>query len=530
MTDRDDSHHLDQLTGGEPPDLRALRKAWAEVLSECRQNALLSESRFIRFARDRGSGVRGTIDGDPSRFHGLGWLDVDGELPDGGLLFHPFRLYPLHRILRVASTRVAAPTTAERDALPGLLEVLKTLFPSTDRLTELSAAWNRTVDLAVLLEPAYWPGVVEQWTWNGRLPERAAMEARESYCERAKGLVQRLDEAEWRGAHEKVRQYAYEVDANDRLYLLLRLSPWSRRQRLKGAVSAALWFRHIAELLRRAFEDVHGVEWLEEDHAFGQWPSAARERLFGAERPLDSPLAARPYLAEEFGLFTGSTVRWYVEGETEYHAVKELLPGHHLGGIELVNLKGNVAQERDNIALKLSDNLREDRAFRRFSLISFDTDVRENTKAVARRIESGQVVGLVYAHDPDFEFANFDLEELVEVAARFDDDRGVSGKRVREGDWTGVDGGKAFEEKYCAVSARRPRQLKGPEWGRVLGEYAAEHPEFRSTGKTRPLCKAVEAAIRCRVVSYDFHLKRFRIDPRSFELVELEDPSPREGH
>lgn len=505
------------------PDLGGLRREWDEQLSRCRQNALMSEAGFIRFARKLGAGVRGITTGDPSRFHRLGWLEADGESPGGGLLFHPFRLYPLYRILHGSSIRLFFATPAEREGLLALVEQLEPHLPDPDRLSEVARSWNRVVDLAVLLEPAFWPVIVERRRWTAKLPEKDGLAALDEYRESAEGLVRRLDQTTWRGAHETLRQYAHTVDSNDRLYLLLRLSPWERRERLEGPVAAALWFRHIAEVIRRAFEEVHDVQWLEEDRAFGQWFSEARRRIFGAERPLDSPLAARPYLAEEFGLFTGSVVRWYVEGNTEYSAVKELLPGHHVGGIELINLKGNVKQEKDNIALKLSDHLHEDRATRRFSLISFDTDVPENTKAIRRRVEAGDVVGLVFAHTPDFEFANFGVQELVEVAARMDDASGASGAPLREGDWGGVDGGRAFAARYSELSARGPRQLKGSEWGRALADYAAEHPERGDNGERRPLWDAVEAAIRCRGASYDAHRESLRIDPTTFDLVKAED-------
>ena len=172
-----------------------------------------------------------------------------------------------------------------------------------------------------------------------------------------------------------------------------------------------------------------------------------RARIFGTERPLETPLAATPYVTPEFGLFTGTTVRWYVKGKTEFHAVKRLLPGHHAGGIELINLRGNLAQESDNIALKLADQLREDRALRRFSLVSLDRDVPANVKSIRRRIQQEELVGIVFDREPDFEFHNFSLDELVEIAARFNESHGYSGDPIRDGDWSGIEGASSFQER-----------------------------------------------------------------------------------
>src|SRR5439155_16702282 len=145
----------------------------------------------------------------------------------------------------------------------------------------------------------------------------------------------------------------------------LRLAKWSERERVKGDTSRALWIRHIAEVIRRGFEEAYGVEWLEEDHAFGQWLPGGRELVFGSDRPLDQEQQTKPYVAWTFGLLRGSVLRWYVEGETEYHAVLGVLSAPSQMGIELVNLRGNLAAERDNAALKLRDWLLEDQKLKR---------------------------------------------------------------------------------------------------------------------------------------------------------------------
>ena len=155
----------------------------------------------------------------------------------------------------------------------------------------------------------------------------------------------------------------------------------------------------------------------------GTWRCGARQTKYGAERPLDDPLHSKPYIAYEFGLFTGSAVRWYVEGETEYFAITHLFQ-QNVGepstfGIELVNLYGGINLEKHNAALKLQDGLQEDKKHRRFSVISFDKeDGSANEKAIGRQIQLNNVVGSISAHNPDFEFANFTIRELVEVAAR----------------------------------------------------------------------------------------------------------------
>jgi hypothetical protein len=277
-------------------------------------------------------------------------------------------------------------------------------------------------------------------------------------------LVRSLDPTVWANTHATLRTSAAWLDQNSELYVLLRLSSWEQRKELRGRISCALWIRHMAEVIRRGFEEAYQTQWAEEDQAFGHWTPGARVRLFGSERPFDDTLRSKPFLAHRFGLFTGSAIRWYVEGETEYYAVLHILSEPSRLAVELVNLKGEIASEKRNAARKLEDALSEDLALRRFSLISFDRDVKANERAIRQQVEKDNVVGLINANNPDFEFANFTLDELVRIAASMDEHLGFDGEKLRKTDWQGVDASRAFAQRYEKVSERR-RPLKGKEWG-----------------------------------------------------------------
>jgi hypothetical protein len=227
----------------------------------------------------------------------------------------------------------------------------------------------------------------------------------------------------------------------------------------------------MVEVVRRAFEEVYGEQWredelwLEEDQAFGNWREGGRRRLFGAERPLDNLRRCRPYLAYHFGVFTGSAVLWYVGGDTEFYAIEEMLGDRKGFGIEPVNLHGIIERDRDNIALKLGEWLKEDKAQRHFSMISFDWDRDQSRETIRCQIREGNLVGYPAAHKPDFEFHNFTVNELSEVAARIDEAHGFSGDAIRNVDCAGIQNGKAFEEKYRRMSAR---SAKGTRMGARL--------------------------------------------------------------
>jgi hypothetical protein len=126
------------------------------------------------------------------------------------------------------------------------------------------------------------------------------------------------------------------------------------------------------------------------------------------------------------------------------------------------------------------------------------------------------VVGLIDANDPDFEFANFSLDELVEVAARMDDQLGLDGGKLRRADWQGIRGARAFADHYSKISDWRSSP-KGKIWGEALGAWALEHPSEPRTGAERPLLRMISAAFWAWHSNYEIQRDRFEIDPQTFE-------------
>ena len=504
------------------PQFSEFQKECAEELELLRQNRLLKESAFLRFARDRGLPVAGVVTGDPGRFHERGWLVSDRTDPDANLLFHPFRIYPLHLILETCKLNIVRSAAIDKDSFLRLIQHGLPHVANTDRIQKEASEANLVVDLAMLLEPIYWPFITGLSSRSAFIPESEHATRAIQYREKVLGWVPTLDPNTWQQKHKTLRIQAARMDGNPELYLLLRVSRWTGRERLKGLVSGALWLRHIAETIRLAFEEVHEQHWQEEDQAFGFWPQGARKRAFGSERPLDDVLQSRHYLASSFGLFTGSLVRWYVEGDTEYYAVIESVGDPHRFGVELVNLRGNIKSERDNAALKLEDWLKEDKALRRFSIISVDLDVTENVKAIRRQVREDNIVGSISPHDPDFEFANFSVRELVEVAAEIDELHGFSGDTVRKANWDDVKTGRAFEEAYSKVSERTPGSLKGEEWGRGLAKLIKDHPNREDDGRRRPFLDEIRGAVLCRFWNYDSTKESRKFDEKTLQQIDRE--------
>jgi hypothetical protein len=491
-------------------------------LASCRQNSLLAEGEFIRFCKNRDIPVFGVHTGDPSKLQKSGLLREDSRKEDGQPLYHPFRFFIVHEVLDSLRSPLARSSYLERErVLPTLERHVREWLPSDEQISARAAKASEIVELAILLEPLYW-----QYVTGVILGSVFTMEGKpnySNYIKVVKQFVESLCPEQWKAHHDILRRRAANIDDNGSLYLLLRLSCWEQRQKLTGKISLALWIRHIAEMIRLAFEEIHGVIWDEEDWAYGHWYEDGRKFTYGFERPLDQPDEAQSRLAFLFRLATGSSVRWYVEGETEFSAISKLIPKPASEGIELINLKGNIATGKDNIAMKLAEALAQDKAQRRFSMISFDVDVEANVKLIRKQVSEDRVIGFIGANSPDFEFANFTLEELVEIACRIEEHYGFARQSLLEGDWKGIASGKEFEKKYCSLSKRRPRSLKGSEWGGFLAEYAMENTLRTDNRQERPVVSQVHMGLAARTAHYDYQKESLCFDEESFQLMKRAD-------
>lgn len=484
-----------------------------------RQNHLQGEGGFIAFAKGHGIPAAGVTTGDPGFFHDRAWLASDDRDCQGQPMFHPFRIITLWNILESCKLKISTSSTVKRESLKTLIKLAISTIPNDSQIAERAHRHDGIVDLAILLEPIYWPLITGRTVIPATLDKENYYAKLENYRKAALQLVESLDPVAWRKIHEELRFNACLLDENHDLYLMLRFCKWSKRERLKGKLAGALWFRHIAEVIRRAFEEVRTEQWLEEDIAFSTWRTNGRTFQYGSERPIDDELKSIPYIVSDYGLFTGSVIRWYVEGDTEYFAVLGVIPEPSKIGVELINLRGNIETDKANIAFKLRDALEGDKSLRRFSMISFDGDVGANVKLIKRQVEQENLVGYIALHEPDFEFSNFTVQELAEVAASIDEENGASGEGLRNADWTGIKSAKDFETKYVEISDRKNPSIKGKEWGKALATYAIEHPNRRDDGNERPFLNEIRVALRARFSKYDLQKDNFTFSPDGFKLI-----------
>ena len=170
--------------------------------------------------------------------------------------------------------------------------------------------------------------------------------------------------------------------------------------------------------------------------------------------------------------------------------------------------------------MKLRAHLEEDLMQRRFSVISFDRDVAENVKIMQLICRDGLLVGMVFAHAPDFEFANFSCQELQGVASR------PIGKNqledVRSADWSSVRSAKELETQFSRIAKV---SLKARGWGAALAKMAKEFPRRPDdTKQLRPIWEQINIARAAWKWDYDLEKKEFMLDPLTLERVSRPNP------
>jgi hypothetical protein len=514
-------------------------------LTEFAQIDLLGEDRFLDWLKSRSVPVFGsTFGSDLQEFWSRGWLRADkadivkrgrrrplvepvealsfehplGEKIRGAgrgrsyeLQFHPFRLYPMLRILSAMRWTLSRGSVLYpkglREHADRHVQRVRTHLRSP-RFLEQIEGWNGIADLAILLEPLYWPymtgrttersfvlpGSLEETNKGGRLAE---------YRSSILAFVQRIPKAMLAGAHMDLRYQASLLDDNQELYLILRASSWSRRERLKGDIGAALWIRHLAEVIRLAYDELYDDRLVHEDEAGSQWVEGARAWVYGSEYPLENPREMIRRVLPRYGIDSSPRVRFYVEGDTEEGAMEEALQGYLGYGIEIVNLKSRGWD--DWLLLQLQKDVEASR----LSLIMLDGDRKDHIEAIRRRATEGRIVGMVFLNTPDIELGNFSIEQLVRATQLYETELGLEGPPLDVAAFEGVASGRSFAKTY--EDLRLSRGIKGAAWGRALVKVAYEDREHDGD-ETNGLVYAVACAHRAMTTDYDASKRMYRIN------------------
>ncbi|MBS1708287.1 MAG: hypothetical protein JSS65_06140 [Armatimonadetes bacterium] len=385
-------------------------------------------------------------------------------------------------------------------------------------LVPLAETCNGVADVAIALEPVYWPWITSRFRGRSLTADDELDSIHDGYRDEALKFVRSIELERLKHAHELLRIRAAMLEDNTDLYRLIRSANWATRHNIKGETGLAMWIRHMAEVLRRGTEEAHDVQLEEEDVAFGMWHKSGRKLAFGSDRALDHPSYYRKELLQRMGLDVSVRVKWYVEGATEVGFLNAALGGIRDSQVEVVDCKGKFTGDA---LVELFEDLKRDKAAERFSFVSADADVSANIAAIKRMVSNDLIVGYIPIYNPDFEFANFTIEELVTAAIYYDkeDDYPTDSSNLLDVSlFAGVRNGHDFEQKYIEIHEGTRREVKGMAWGRALWETVKANLDLPGGGE-RPVIAAIRVAYMSADVEYRYQQEQFRIDSGTLGIV-----------
>lgn len=451
-----------------------------------------------------------------------GWLNAARHLRAGPrgleLRFHPFRflvLVVLHRLLN--------PTISPYQGLvssKGFSQIAKSHLSLLKRI-DLSAATersNKIAEMAIAGEPWTYPRVFSRKNIP-LTPTPLDHERRlATYTSKTIELCRSVS-IDWiEQARTDICQEADRLDSNRTTYTMLRLGRGLLQPETRDRLGGSVFLRGIAETLRRMAEEAHQTELPEEDEkGFGHTFVDVRKRIYGSKRLFDGDRAPAQEFMRQQRIDFGTRLRWYVEGDTEYGALSSVFNKWNRSPITLVNLRGKVV-ERNILAFR--DALRNDVSSGVFSFVSLDGDRSDFARAARKAAANDEICGRLLINSPDFEFSNFDISELEEIAwcAAIPEGLPNSYRHTLHTRLKNVNNAATFVHAVSRGLPTHSPLQKGIRWGEMLIQYAAEHPQ-RIDKSRRAIVEAVAEATRTASANYAASRAELKMDPVTGRMV-----------
>lgn len=455
------------------------------------------------------------------------------------LLFHPFRYYVLYHLDRVLRIHIHKMQMFNQEHVHELLNLNLSMFnnwSSSEQFIPRIRLWNDIASLGIVTEPCEFVRVFHYIKFdpaeleNYQEGEAEIREHIAHYWNSVNNLYHRIGMELLEEIPQELCIATQTLDPNRWIHTLLCLGDSKFRMETEGRLGGALFLRTMAEMLRRATEKAFDTKLREEDElGFGWMPKDVKETLYGSNRLLDDHRAAGVF-ARRHGYNYKSRVHLYCEGNTEYGALTSFfktigifVPTMNLHG--LINSGGSMVKS-------FSDSLKSDIQDHVFSMVIIDGDVRENVRmleSAARHNQTSDTDGLFgrfFLSYPDFEIANFELEELEEVFWNW-----VGGERPSQADrellHNHVKAAKNSTEFFKGVkrAALSLERLYGYDkceaWGAELMKYAWENQS--KGGRERQIIEAMKLALHWETTlsleRYESAIKGNMVDPQTGEIV-----------
>lgn len=374
--------------------------------------------------------------------------------------------------------------------------------------------WNDIVSLAIAIEPVHYPLIASSYVIRGFVSEAQYQAVIDTHHQDLRAILGQLSRDQVEAMRRELCIDADRLDRNRHIYTLLRLGGHESRDKLRGKIGGATMLREMAELLRRFYEDVHKTELPEEDElGFGWMVAGAKKKLYSSHRLFDGDQRVTMEFFQSLRLDHRVKVRWYVEGDTEWGALTSYFDAFPSARVQIINLRGRFVESK---TLSFRDSLITDEKASIFSFISLDADRLDNLRVVRKAAEDDVFCGFIFVSQPDFELANFTVEELVEVAWEAATELGTPTEYRSKLDslLSTIASGKDFLRMVIRTFPSLVHLSKGTEWGQRLLRYADSHPTMPD-GSTRPILEAIREALLAEEATFLGSRENYRVDPTS---------------
>lgn len=438
-------------------------------------------------------------------------------IPGTTLYFHPYRYYVLYHIERVFSLKITPIQfllNPEGFIKISDIEIIHlNRFSSGDQICDLFDQWNRISETSIILEPYSFESIHNSVRYNFSDTLESMEKKLDDYRIYINNVIKPDDRQILEEHRKKLCCSAGDLDSNKSLHVLLRLTSWHKRNKIKDAIGGSILFLTMAETIRRPLEAALNIKLPEEDEmGYGQWFDGARKALYGTERVLNAPKYEIKDFLMEAGLDFGVKVRCYLEGETEFGAINYALGT--IGSIQLINLKGQFV-ERGGKGLAFRDSLENDLKAKIFSFVILDADRDDFVRVVQKAASDDVLSGGFFLSSPDIEFANFSLDDLADIVCKLSTKQNVEipDKEIIRKATIVAKNGEEFFNALKRIGVNKS-VTKGESWGAALMEHASENK------LDCQIVKAAKLILHASTIKFQYSRDRFRVDPDTGEPVE----------
>lgn len=446
------------------------------------------------------------------------------------LYFHPFKFFIIYKI----SNHFKSRTMFGQFLLnpKGLLKLSKMELEGFNKLTSTKEftnnfnKWNNYSELSIILDPHSYKTIFNRTSWKYPDDENSITRKRKKYSDCISKLFSLIDLKTISEIRDHFCVIAELLDQNKLIHILIRLTTFDERKKIKGSLGASLHILTMSEIIRRAYEQEKGIQLPEEDElGFGKWMDGARKMLFGTERILDADNATAKDFLNTMGLDFGLKIRCYVEGSTEYGAFNYALQG--FSGIELINLKGQFLEGKGK-GLNFYDALKNDKKNKVFSVVVLDGDNENNIKAIKQAIKHNVFFGRFFISSPDFEFDNFTHSELSEIILSLHKKEDfISTDSVATPNLTEilnvVKTTTTAKDFFALLHKQFPsfnNYNKGEKWGEALIDWAIQNRKAINDSAEKNIIEIPNFLLRLKNCGYQNTISKYTVDSETGELIE----------